>query len=87
MKNKMKYRTIILAAALMAVCGLSHAETDGPLARRMETAPVIDGKLTEWNSFPQIAMSQPNVPDLKVTRASMPEKHLLRNSLLLELLS
>ncbi|MGI5868904.1 MAG: sugar-binding protein [Kiritimatiellia bacterium] len=44
---------------------------DGPLARRMDVAPVIDGNLAEWATFPQIKMNQPNVPDLKVTRASM----------------
>ena len=57
--------------ALMAMCGLCHAQADGPLARRMDAAPVIDGNLNEWASFPQIAMKQPDVPDLKVTRASI----------------
>ena len=68
MKNQI---SVLLTAVLVAGSGLCHAQADGPLARRMETPPTLDGKLGEWESFPQIQMKQPDVPDLKVTRASM----------------
>ena len=61
---------IRIAAALVAVSGLCHAEASGrAVARRMTEAPVVDGVLTEWNTFPQVEMTEPAVPDLKVERS------------------
>lgn len=58
------------AALLVAGSGLCHAQADGVMARRMKTAPVVDGSLAEWGAFPQIPMRQPDVPDLRVEHAS-----------------
>lgn len=65
------WTTIWMAAMLVAGCGLCHAQADGPMARRMDAAPTVDGNLEEWAGFPQVPMKNPDVPDLKVTQASL----------------
>ena len=68
----MKHRaTRWTIAALVAACGLCHAQGEAPQARRMATPPAVDGRLQEWNQFPKISLKHPDVPDLKVPRASM----------------
>jgi hypothetical protein len=61
------------AMALMAVLAGATACAGGndTLARFMKAQPVIDGRLDEWRDNPQIAMSRPNVDDLRVEQAAL----------------
>lgn len=58
-------------AMVLAGVALCPARAEEPVARRMETAPAVDGALGEWAQFPKITLKHPDVPDLKVPRASM----------------
>lgn len=65
--------SIASAMALAAVLAGTAACADGndTLARFMKARPVIDGRLDEWRNSPQIAMSSPNVDDLRVEQAAL----------------
>lgn len=60
---------IFLVFTLLNTVSAQQSKPDFTVPK-LKKAPVIDGKIDEWNGFTSVKMSKPNVDDLKVESAN-----------------